>query len=150
MSYNAEIQSNNADLQTILDKVNNLPEAGGTPQTCAVKIDLLGFGGSPFEAAFFTSPNGTEVYSLARDPIFDEDPETGETTAIYLLISGVSVGSQMFLTAFSGLLAGEIAFSCEGAEYTGEDEPLAEMGYMCYRFQLDADVTDVTIAIHEA
>ena len=32
MSYNAEIQSNNADLQTILDKVNALPEAGGTAE----------------------------------------------------------------------------------------------------------------------
>lgn len=32
MSYTAEIQSNNADLQTILDKVNNLPEAGGTAE----------------------------------------------------------------------------------------------------------------------
>ena len=29
MSYNAEIQGNNADLQTILDKVNALPDAGG-------------------------------------------------------------------------------------------------------------------------
>lgn len=32
MSYNAEIQSNNNDLQTILNKVNALPEAGGTAE----------------------------------------------------------------------------------------------------------------------
>lgn len=46
MSYNSELQSNNADLRAILDAVNNLPEAGSgvTVETCSVviKSDLLG------------------------------------------------------------------------------------------------------------
>ena len=33
MSYNAELQANNADLQAILDAVNNLPEGGAAAPT---------------------------------------------------------------------------------------------------------------------
>lgn len=40
MGYKTELQSNNADLQTILNKVNALPEAGGggggSVETCTV------------------------------------------------------------------------------------------------------------------
>lgn len=42
MGYKTELQSNNADLQTILNKVNALPEAGGggggSVETCTVTI----------------------------------------------------------------------------------------------------------------
>lgn len=45
MSYKAELISNNADLQIILDKVNVLPDAGGsssTVETCEVIIKFVG------------------------------------------------------------------------------------------------------------
>lgn len=43
MGYKTELQSNNADLQTILNKVNALPEAGGgggggSVETCTVVL----------------------------------------------------------------------------------------------------------------
>lgn len=42
MSYNSELQSNNTDLQAILETINNLPEAGGSGgggiETCSVTI----------------------------------------------------------------------------------------------------------------
>ena len=38
MSYNSELQSNNAELQAILDEVNNLPEAGADEATVDAKI----------------------------------------------------------------------------------------------------------------
>ncbi len=38
MSYNTELQSNNAELQAILDEVNNLPEAGADEATVDAKI----------------------------------------------------------------------------------------------------------------
>lgn len=52
MSYNTELQNNNADLRAILDAVNNLPEAGsgsggsGTIETCTLQ---------------FVYPNGNDV-----------------------------------------------------------------------------------------
>jgi len=39
MSYNTELQSNNSDLQAILDTINALPEAGESGiETCTVTI----------------------------------------------------------------------------------------------------------------
>lgn len=41
MSYKTELQGNNTDLQTILDKVNALPDAGGgTLETCTVSVTV--------------------------------------------------------------------------------------------------------------
>lgn len=34
-NYNSDLQSNNADLQAILDAINKLPEAGGGESTVA-------------------------------------------------------------------------------------------------------------------
>lgn len=39
MSYNTDLQTNNVNLQAILDTVNNLPEAGGSSiETCTVTL----------------------------------------------------------------------------------------------------------------
>lgn len=38
MSYKEHLESNNADLQTILDKVNNLPNAGGAVENLDVEF----------------------------------------------------------------------------------------------------------------
>ena len=38
MSNKSELQSNNTDLQTILEMVTNLPEAGKTINTCSINI----------------------------------------------------------------------------------------------------------------
>jgi hypothetical protein len=35
MSYSNELDSNNKDLQTILETINNLPEAGGSSGPCS-------------------------------------------------------------------------------------------------------------------
>lgn len=51
MTYNTDLQSNNVELQEILDAVNDLPEAGGggssgggTVDTCTINvIDNLGY-----------------------------------------------------------------------------------------------------------
>ena len=44
MSYNTELQSNNVDLQAILDTVSALPEAGGSDndsiKTCTVTFNI--------------------------------------------------------------------------------------------------------------
>lgn len=58
MSYNAEIQSNNADLQTILDKVNALPEAGSGEAAEPVIEALEVTANGTYEA-----PSGTDGYN---------------------------------------------------------------------------------------
>lgn len=41
MTYNAELQANNVDLQSILNTINTLPEAGGMSlETCEVSVYL--------------------------------------------------------------------------------------------------------------
>lgn len=53
-NYNEELQSNNTDLQSILDTVNALPEASGgaAVETCNITMDCYYTGG--------TSSNGEE------------------------------------------------------------------------------------------
>lgn len=56
MSYNSELQSNNTDLQSILETINNLPSAGG------------GSGGGQIEYEIITVPAGatSATYTLSR------------------------------------------------------------------------------------
>lgn len=46
-NYNTSLQSNNTDLQSILDTINALPEAGGSGgasvETCTVNLSYTGF-----------------------------------------------------------------------------------------------------------
>ena len=44
MSYNTELQSNNAELQEILDAVNDLPDAGSGDKSTALIEGLLQHG----------------------------------------------------------------------------------------------------------
>lgn len=42
MSYNTNLQANNVDLQSILNTINTLPEAGGMSlETCEVSVSLM-------------------------------------------------------------------------------------------------------------
>jgi hypothetical protein len=42
MSYNTNLQANNVDLQSILNTINTLPEAGGMSlETCEVSVYLM-------------------------------------------------------------------------------------------------------------
>lgn len=117
----------------------NVPSGGGEDvSTCTVKLDVTAWSASPLEAALVATQNGVEVHPLIGDPIYDEDPETGETFAIYFQISNVVAGSQMvFWSSFAG--PDEIVFSCDGAEYIGFNEPLEDFGYHFFIFEISSD-----------
>ena len=68
MSYNTEFQSNNTDLQSILDTINALPDAGsgGTVETCTVTItDQYGDYGGDFYLTVFEDG---EIKSVEYNP----------------------------------------------------------------------------------
>lgn len=60
MTYNSELQSNNADLQAILDTVNALPEASSGPsvETCTVNVSVSGTGVSITSISYTTVADG--------------------------------------------------------------------------------------------
>ncbi len=68
MSYKTELQANNLDLQTILGKVNNLPEAGGGSVADPV-IESL----TVTENGTYTAPAGVDGYS----PVVVDVPSSG-------------------------------------------------------------------------
>ena len=81
MSYKSELQSNNADLQNILDTINSLPEAGGSDddsiKTCTVTFNVT-----------HTSPWGAEsidVHYINKngEMIYDYSHWTNEETVVF-------------------------------------------------------------------
>lgn len=77
MSYKERLESNNADLQTILDKVNNLPDAGKTQTVMVANSSYDGFSFSYF------SPNYPEWVTVAPGRRFTDEVSDG---AIYGII----------------------------------------------------------------
>ena len=85
MSYKTEFQSNNTDLQTILDMVNTLPEGGGGTVMCAVTFvnnsddsitlypNYEGYSGSVnvdrFESVSITVPKQSAVWFTGWVPL---------------------------------------------------------------------------------
>lgn len=60
MNYKKELQSNNTDLQSVLETVRNLPEAGGsaTIDVCSIYIDHSGHSDRPTTFCFTTFSDG--------------------------------------------------------------------------------------------
>lgn len=90
MNYNTELQSNNTDLQSILDTINALPDAGsdGTSvETCTVTINLSGLSISSYCATIYR--NG----SVGNNCVFT-------TTSSSFTIENVVCGSPIVLLCY--------------------------------------------------
>ena len=76
MTYNTELQSNNLDLQNILNAIKTLPEAGGGEQaTPTISVDAVGL---------ITATAGTKssIYQLAFQPAKTITPSTASQIAV--------------------------------------------------------------------
>lgn len=82
MSYKNKFQSNNTDLQTILDIVNTLPDAGSTGaniETCTVTIDdgnntyYVHIDATIFENDEINSVSYGDVYGESLSEVINED-----------------------------------------------------------------------------
>lgn len=76
-TYNTEFQSNNIDLQSILDKINSLPSAGGTTSgiNCATGIVTSDdYGVITFPKLDFT-PTMITVWNIEESDFEDPDAE---------------------------------------------------------------------------
>lgn len=79
MNYKTELQANNADLQSILDAVNALPEAGANVETCTVNIldPDANYTDTPFVIHYVAYENGSVQMKYIFDPIKDQGDGTG-------------------------------------------------------------------------
>lgn len=84
MSYNADLQANNVDLQGILDTANALPEAGGMVlETCVVNI-AVSTPGAVF--CYTTVENGVKtakIVSVAENENLDCDVLKNSAVLLY-------------------------------------------------------------------
>ena len=92
MTYNTDLQANNANLQSILNTINNLPEAGGSGasvETCTVTIS--------------TADSGFDIYFNTIDENGDATINTAEWVSdrmvSFATLTNVICGSIIILKA---------------------------------------------------
>lgn len=67
MSYNTDLQTNNVNLQAILDTVNNLPEAGGGGGSSGTALKTCTLDGLNWSTVYYTTiENDTIVYKTVE------------------------------------------------------------------------------------
>jgi hypothetical protein len=97
-NYNESLQSNNIDLQTILDTVNKLPNAVGEQATPVISVSQNGL---------ITATAGTKstTHQLAFQPAKTITPSTASQIAVS---SGYYTGGNVTVAGDSNLVAGNI------------------------------------------
>lgn len=118
MSYKSDLQSNNTDLQSILDTINSLPEAGsggGSVETCTVTITSNDGSASVLEAISYTtySSDDTTYYTeIAQSlPITLTDVKCGTAINIMFFNGGGVFGVR---TTGSAHIVGEAMYIAGG------------------------------------
>ena len=98
MNYNTELQSNNVDLQGILDAVNALPKAGGEQANPVISVNTSGL-------ITATAGTKTSTHQLAFQAAKTITPSTASQIAVS---SGYYTGGAVTVTGDSNLVAGNI------------------------------------------
>ena len=97
-NYNETLQSNNVYLQTILDTVNKLPNAGGEQATPVISVSQNGL-------ITATAGTKTSTHQLAFQPAKTITPSTASQIAVS---SGYYTGGSVTVAGDSNLVAGNI------------------------------------------
>lgn len=97
-NYNETLQSNNVYLQTILDTVNKLPNAGGEQATPVISVSQNGL-------ITATAGTKTSTHQLAFQPAKTITPSTASQIAVS---SGYYTGGNVTVAGDANLVAGNI------------------------------------------
>lgn len=111
-NYKTLIESNNTELQGILDSVNALPDAGGTPGVCTINI----------------IPRESTEDTVQLDVAFYINPDTGLPTC-----DAGSLRDSLTFTTTCGSLVGVVAYTNYELAISGSDL-VAAGGYLEYSF----------------